>query len=326
MTPTLRARARAIVHNHIASVRGLHAHQTGLHDFTPSASDVFIVSAMKSGTTLMQQIVYQLFVAKGRVPSDPTGDAFDDISQVIPHVDLRHSTGLYSGVHRYSPRVWKSHCLPALLPFGAEVGVKFIYYFREGRESIRSYADFAVDWLAETPIREEDLRREVYRQIFLQCYLGLEDVDGEPGVFRRGEALHDCFGHVKSWLDAPYKVLYVHYDDLIKDVGGWVRRVAQFIGVEGVGESEVQYVVRRCERGRMAADGRFRDLLVSQLMGWPREMGLRVRKEGEKGFADVRLPEECDREYNRRFEEVFGGGGWEGVMRRAQQRNKEIGF
>lgn len=326
MTLSLRSRAKAIVDAHATSVRGLHAHQIGLRDYLPSASDVFIVSGMKSGTTLMQQMVYQLLVITGHVRSDPTGEAFDDISQVIPHVDIRHSTGLHASIHDYTPRVWKSHCVPAMLPFGPEVGVRFIYCFREGREVIRSYTDFAVDWLAETPVHGEGLRREVYWEIFLRCFLGLQEVEGEEDVFRRVEPLHDWFGNVKAWLEAPYKVLYVHYDDLIKDVSGWVRRVARFIGVEGVGEREVEYVVQRCDRGRMAADGRFRDLLVSQLMGWRKEMGFRVRKEGEKGFKEVRLPEECEREYAKRFNEMFGVGDWETVVRRAERRNEEAGI
>lgn len=320
-----RARARDIVDAHVTSVRAFQAHLTGLQDFQPRVGDIFIVTAKKSGTTLLQQILYQLLVSTGRVATDPNGDAFEDISEVVPHVDLRHFTGLDKSIHEYSPRVWKSHCESIQLPFGPEAGVRVIYCFREGMEVIRSYADFTVDWLAgEADVNDEEVRCEVYRELFMRCYLGLEE--GTNGTRRRVEPCHNWFEHVAGWLESPHEVLYVHYDDLVHDLPGWTRRLAQFAGLHDVGDHDVEYVVRRCDRATMAKDSRFRDLLVSRIMGWDERLGKRVREKGEAGFAQVMLPAECKEEYARRFAEVFGEGGWGNVVARAEQRNALAGF
>lgn len=325
MPPSTREHAAAITREHTASARALFNSLDDLSSFRPPPSDIFIVSFMKSGTTLMQQMLYQLLVATRRVPSDPTGENFSDISEVVPFVEARFVTGVSESPNAYTPRVWKSHSDAGIFRHmlaGEEGGPRFIYCFREGREVIRSYADFAVDWLAKEPVEGDELRAEVYRQLFLSCFLGRED--GQGGL-EQGEGLYDWFGHVSGWLESESRhVLYVHFDDLIKDLGGWVARVARYVGVE-VDQEQVDWVVAKCDRLRMAADVRFRDGMVAKLMGWRPDLGLRVRSADDVGFRRFKLPSECEVEYGKRFRHVFGDVEWGDLVRRAEVRNEEAG-
>eukprot|EP00177_Eucheuma_denticulatum_P005892 GFKZ01010729.1.p1 GENE.GFKZ01010729.1~~GFKZ01010729.1.p1 ORF type:complete len:338 (-),score=30.04 GFKZ01010729.1:242-1231(-) len=328
MPPSTRDQAAAISRHHATLALSFFKSLDDLSSFTPNPSDIFIVSFMKSGTTLLQQLLYQLLAVAHRVPSDPTGENFTDISQVVPFIDARSVTGVAQSPNPYTPRVWKSHSYAhsfqhMITPDAA--GPRFIYCFREGRDVIRSYADFALDWLASEPIQGRQLRAEVYRKLFLNCYLGLDDSPAADATLQPVHALYDWFGHVKGWLQStsPH-VLYVHYNDLINDLDAWVKRIARFVAVD-LNQQQVDRVVAKCDRSRMAADLRFRDRLISNKTGWKSGLGLRVRNEHDDGFRSVQLPPECELEYCKRFRHVFGDVQWHDVVRRAEARNKEAG-
>ena len=55
--------------------------------------------------------------------------------------------------------------------------------------------------------------------------------------------LLDWSGHVRSWCAAPFPVLTVRYEDLLADAVHELRRVARFLGCEGVTEARLRQAV-----------------------------------------------------------------------------------
>lgn len=320
---SLSAQAAQIVCDHVREVRKFQKICTGLSDFSPLPSDVFIVSWMKSGTTLMQQMVYQLLVASGRVPSDPSGEDFGDISEVVPFVDARHSTGVHQSQHAYSPRAWKSHSPVDELFFGKSDVGSFIYCVRDGLQVAPSYLDFALDWLSDKRIEGAQLREEVYRQFFLGHFLGLRRL--ESGSYeKRGDALYDWFGHVKGWMEAKReKILFLVFEDVITDLPRAVRMVAGLLDI-AVDENVVRQVAAKCSRRVMAGDKRFNDNLINRIMGWDGDGGVRVRSSDAPGFKHVALPSELLTKYDEMFYDAFGVRTYVELVQKLQAKNTAL--
>lgn len=108
----------------------------------PRESDILIVTSPKAGTTLMQQMVHQL-----RTGGD---DAFDEIGEVVPWIELAHDLGQdIHGEHRFSPRVFKTHAwFHSLNPGGkrivvlrhpTDVAVSFYHFFANVRSAAHCF-------------------------------------------------------------------------------------------------------------------------------------------------------------------------------------------
>lgn len=201
-------------------------------DFTPSTTthDAYIVSWMKSSTTLCQNLVYQLMTATVRVPTDPNATKFRDISEVVPFIEGSPVVNVYQPIHEYSPHVWKSHA-PAtgFSNMPKYQNGRFIYLFREGKTVARSFLDFVVGWVIDDFDRDDHVSKQcMYHRCFLKFFLGLEEQGQEQGdgqqkkcVPRKDGRGSGWFNHVKSWIvsDLP-NVLFVPYEDFVADLSG----------------------------------------------------------------------------------------------------------
>lgn len=71
---------------------------------------------------------------------------------------------------------------------------------------------------------------------------GVEFVNGpdthSDGRYRVPEILIDWSSHVQSWLDAPFPVLVVRYEDMLTDPVGQLAGMAGFLGLEGEKDEE----------------------------------------------------------------------------------------
>ncbi len=169
---------------------------TGLKTFEPQSDDVVIASFMKSGTTLAQQMLYQIMVATGRVPSDPLGNDFEDISMVVPFIEMPPNFGVYKSIHPYSPRVWHSHY--AVDDFAAfPKTTRYLYCVRNGMNVAPSMIDFTLDWILGKPVEGEELRRAFYPRWFLSKFLGIEP-NGDGSYTENDYVSGTWFAHVKG--------------------------------------------------------------------------------------------------------------------------------
>ncbi len=183
--------------------------------YVPRPDDIFIVSYPKSGTTLLQMMLYQMTT---------DGDLdFPHIDSVSPWFEA----ALRMGAGRHfeelpSPRVFKSHLTRAGLPRAG----RFLYIARD----------------------LPDVALSAYHHL---CLMSGRDVELGPFAarfLRRSQiAGTTWFRHLRSWWphrDDP-NVLFLLYDEVVGDLAGTVRRIADFCGLE-VDERELPRIVERC--------------------------------------------------------------------------------
>jgi len=206
--------------------RELHSHHfdsTIWNDFQFRNDDIIIATYAKSGTTWMQQIVAQMLF---------NGDPDLAVAEMSPWLDLRvppkevKLPQVEAQTHR---RIIKTH-----LPLDALVyspKAKYIYIGRDGRDVLWSMYNHHVNanqaWyeaLNDTPGRvgppieppPADIR---------QYWRDWMDRDGHP--------FWPFWENLRAWWqirELP-NVLFIHFNDLKRDMPGEMRRIARFLDI-----------------------------------------------------------------------------------------------
>jgi hypothetical protein len=165
------------------------------------ATDVFISSYPRSGTTLTQWILYLLTHDEQPDPAH--------LTKVSPWFERSLAIGELTGsdLERFpSPRVFKSHLPRQWLPDGA----RYIYVERDGLDVLVSYFHF-------------------YR-----AYLGFEgSLDEFHRRFMDGRVQYGSwFEHVAEWREraSDPDVLIVRYEDMLSDRKASIERMVEFLG------------------------------------------------------------------------------------------------
>jgi len=162
--------------------------------------DIFISSYPRSGTTWMQQIMYQL-TTEGEM-------GFDHICQVAPWFERSLAVGALTAAELNalpSPRIFKSHLPYRWLPRGA----RYVYVVRDGRDVAVSYYQFY-----RSHLRFDGGFEQFYRRFL-------------AGDLQYGS----WFKHVAGWeaqRDNP-RVLIVRFEDLGQRFAHEVHRIAGFL-------------------------------------------------------------------------------------------------
>jgi len=207
----------SIVFQAVSALRLLTLAQIARLKFEARPDDIFIATFPKSGTTLMQMIVYQLTT---------DGRDFPHINRVCPWIEVAFERNEMAFVEQLpSPRCFKTHLTPNRLPI--ETG-RYIFILRDVRDVIVSAyhhnrllgADITLDQMTQRFLKSAD-----HRFSFL------------PSWFR----------FVESWWryrDRP-NVLFVSYESMVADLEGTIRQVARFLGLD-VREDDMPRILERC--------------------------------------------------------------------------------
>jgi aryl sulfotransferase len=201
--------------------------------------DIIIVTAYKSGTTWMQQIVSEILF-QGKEKPGTVGDLSPWVDLRVPPMEVL-APGLEAQTHR---RFLKTH-LPAdaFRPY-YNPRAKYIYVGRDGRDafmSLMNHWEKANDaWygaLNEAPGRagppipkyqESGTIPEIFDRWLSQASPGLEgETDGFP--------FWSLFKNVKTWWELGHQnknVLFVHFNNMKKGLDGEMVRIGKFLGVE----------------------------------------------------------------------------------------------
>jgi aryl sulfotransferase len=199
--------------------------------YRPRFDDIIISTYPKCGTTWMQRIVCML-VFKSAEPKS--------LHHVSPWLDMRTRftaeeilAHAETQTHR---RFLKSHLPYDALP--VYEGVKFIHVARDGRDAALSYYNHYASYTPAAIERHNTvtLADPKFRQAFLPM---TKDAAGffhdwvlDGGA--KGDEKASFFHIEKSFWAARRdpNVLLVHYNDLKKDLGGEMRRIARFLAIE----------------------------------------------------------------------------------------------
>jgi aryl sulfotransferase len=223
--------------------------------YFPRDGDVIIATAPKVGTTWMQQIV-RLLILQDPAPRPlvPLSPWLDARFQIPLDVALRL---IEAQPHR---RFLKSHLPFDALPFYDQV--QYIHVVRDGRDAAMSFCNHCASF---TPVAlalldgiglGDDTIGRTYprmptdlRAFFVHWLNDCESLGGALSV--------SAFVDIERsyWAERRREnLLLVHYNDLKADLGGEMRRVARFLGVEPPAE-DWPSLVRAATFDQMKADG-----------------------------------------------------------------------
>jgi len=226
--------------------------------YAGAPDDIFIVAYPKSGTTLMQMLVYQLLT--------DGGIAFDHISSFCPYLERdllpRQASTLDAIATLPRPHVVKSHLPYALMPKGPG---RYIYVMRNG-------LDVAVSFY------KQQLRAEGPAPAFPAFFDAMLEGNLPASTW---------FEHVAGWSGNRERlnVLYVTYEDLLADIDTQARRVADFCGVT-IPDSEWPRVCANCSFDFM----RLHERKLDDWFGDARQDLHFIRKGIVGGWRDVVTP------------------------------------
>lgn len=213
------------------------------NDFAFRDDDIIVATYAKSGTTWVQQIILQLLFrgAEGQA-----------LHQISPWLDLRilpqaQRDAIESQAHR---RVLKTHLPVDALVFSPRA--KYLYIARDGRDAAWSFHNHIYN-------ANEDFFR-MYNENLPEGVPPLERGTADPYLFykawldRDGWPAWPFWQHIRSWwaLRNLPNVMLLHFSDLKADLGGSIRRIADFLGIP-IDEETFPRIVSHCTFAYMKA-------------------------------------------------------------------------
>lgn len=187
--------------------------------------DIVIAVPPKSGTTWTMNIVYQLLTG---------GHAdFADIYAEVPWLEFVTRPGmpvaeLLTRLERMPgtrPRAFKTHSAPPTLPYQAlPSGVRYVVVMRDPEEALASMRPFMAQ----------------HRDALLNAWgipraaIGFPDFGSYYDGFVETSGIHfGLFAFLAAWwpLRHAENVLFIHFNDMQRDLRASVERIANFIGV-----------------------------------------------------------------------------------------------
>jgi Sulfotransferase domain len=185
-------------------------------EFVLRPSDIFIVSFPRSGTTWMQMIVYQICSGGDR--------SFEHISQVAPMFEqsLAHASVGNGAPRNLQRRLIKTHATYSKIPKGL---CRYIYVLRNGEDVAWSLFHFRRTYGGES---------KTYAA-FLDQFLKDQSREGS------------WHSHVSTWWNHrnTLNVLFVRYEDLVDDLAGSIKRIAEFCDIT-VDDANLPRILEAC--------------------------------------------------------------------------------
>ncbi len=278
---------RREIHNH-------HIDSTVWNDFQFRDDDIIIGTHIKSGTTWVQQMVSQLLFK---------GAEGIHVARLSPWIDMRipakeeKLSAVEAQAHR---RVVKTH-----LPVDALVYypmAKYIYICRDARDIVWSLynhhanaSEFYYQVINDTPGRVgpplEPPNASV-REYFLRWL----ERDGYP--------YWPFWENLKSWWEIRGlpNLLFLHYQNLLDDMPGEIRRIAGFLEVE-IEEATWPAILHHCSMDYMRKHGERIVPLEGRL--WRRGAKNFIHKGTNGRWRDILMPED-NAAYCRMADEKLG--------------------
>jgi hypothetical protein len=199
--------------------------------YDPRPEDVFVVTQMRSGTTWMQHLVYQV-LTRGAGDLVASGTALNAVS---PWIESVRTIGVADAplVGRERPsRIIKTHLPVGLCPFDRQA--KYIYVARHPLTCFASCVDFvrgnlqgfAPDWPEFSTWFQSDE---------LMWW----------GTWVRH------VGHWQRHAAVESNVLFVRYEDMQADLGKVAARVAKFLDLAPLSPGELTPITLKCNHDYM---------------------------------------------------------------------------
>ncbi|MCS7238656.1 MAG: sulfatase-like hydrolase/transferase [Thermoguttaceae bacterium] len=193
-------------------------------EYRPSPHDVFVVTQLRSGTTWMQQVVYQILV-RGKVDLGHSGQTMGAVSPWLESLWTIPPWEAPLLGQRPAFRIIKTHLPVELCPLAS--AAKYIYVARHPVACFASCVDFFRANLGPFRIELEEILRWF-------CDRKLAWWTPWPD-------------HVGRWWQLAQQndnILFTTYEQMASDLSAVVHRVAHFLGVSPLSPEEISSVLK----------------------------------------------------------------------------------
>ncbi|KAI7750588.1 hypothetical protein M8C21_022497 [Ambrosia artemisiifolia] len=221
--------------------------------FKPHPTDIFLASFMKSGTTWLKALIFST-LNRHRY----------SFSNHHLHNHSPHSTFWMLDIESYpitdftnslTPRLFSTHFAHTLLP-PCMSSCKFVYVCRDPKDVLIS------KWHFMNKIRPKDLPPLSLDEAFALFCLGVSDY---------GPFWEQVMSYWRASLEYPDKIMFLKYEEIKKEPGVVVRKLAAFFGKPISEEEEEKGVVKE----------------IVKLCSFENLSNLEVNKEGFEKFGKL---------------------------------------
>ncbi|KOR43469.1 sulfotransferase [Xanthomonas oryzae] len=266
------------------------------NDLALREGDIVIASYAKAGTTWLQQIVAQLIFR---------GDAEIDVSAISPWVDGVYpdkATKLALLDAQSHRRFMKTH-LPADALVTSAL-VKYLYIGRDGRDIALSLYDHQCALSQDTQVGLDAGPAEPGKLRVLPPPRLTRDAYVAQWLEQDGVPFWPLWEGVRSWWErrADANVLQLHYNDLLDDLPGQIRRIAAFLDIP-IPPGKWDTIVAHCRFDYMRQHAA---RYVPQGSGLWREGGKAFFNQGRSGRWRTALPDALNHAYVQRAHAELG--------------------
>ncbi|GMN32775.1 hypothetical protein TIFTF001_041787 [Ficus carica] len=196
-------------------------------NFVAHEDDIILASCPKSGTTWLKALVFSIVNRTRFAPTD------SPLLKVNPHdlvPFLESPSRIFEKIVFDQPRLFSTHMPHQLLSLSIKTSdSKIVYISRNPMDQFISYwfytCKFPNDPNAE-PVDLEDFFDKFCR-----------------GIHNSGPFWDHVLGYWKASLERPHKILFLKYEELKKDIGFNIKRLAKFLGFPFSEEEERRGVV-----------------------------------------------------------------------------------
>lgn len=326
----------------------------GLTIYQPQLSDVIITTFPKAGTTLTQQLVYQVCVFGGDAsPDDPHGDAFTDICDKVPWLNYSHLVETPKAESSSTPRLYKTHSPAWRFTRGRQ---RHVVVLRDPAAFASSWLDFSFGCFPEIAervgmivVKDEDgesdesksvgIRQMLFDDVYARHVIGtqkakVDETDAFDVTREEGEGEGDgeefvvgpWFKWARGWTDRAKldmddgrsdkdkSVLILFYEDMVRDTEKSIAKVAAFLDVT-LSCDDVTEIRRKCSREYMMSGGQFLSKWDARVLGVD-ALSAKVLPERRDGFKTMSVSKEEELETRRQMKTVLGCDSYEEFKKR----------
>lgn len=308
----------------------------GLTTYQPQPTDVLITTFPKAGTTLTQQLVYQVCVFGGAAsPDDPYGDAFTDICDKVPWLNYSHLVETRSAKPTLL-RLYKTHSPASRFVRGRQ---RHVVVVRDPAAFPSSWLDFSFGCFPEIAervrmVEDEDdesdgrksgIKQMLFDDVYARHVIGTQKAKvDETDAFDvasedwEGEGVvGPWFKWARGWMDRAKldmvdddrkdkdkSVLMLFYEDIVHDTEECIAKVGAFLDVKLSGD-DVTEIRRRCSREYMMKGGQFLSKWDARVLGVD-ALSAKVLPDRRDGFKSAWLSKEDEVETRRQMRTALG--------------------
>lgn len=199
-------------------------------NFHAQATDIFLCSAPKTGTTWLKALCFAIQTRS------ITNEKSNPLLSKLPHLLVPWIEGDLAvnpknrDLDHNLPLLLATHMSYTSLPESIQKsGSKIIYICREPKATLTSYAYFANKIKMNDDSEATSIQQDPFQEMFQQFC---------EGIYPGGPYWDHVLGYWKASLERPDAVLFLKYEDLKKDILLHIRKIAEFMGKPFSAEEE----------------------------------------------------------------------------------------